>query len=829
MPFLVDSISAAIAAHGLTIDRLLHPLVNVKRAEDGRLLALPPRSGAGTARESMIYIETPRADARTRVRLRDALASVLDDVRASVADWPSLQAAMAADANRLDDRREHEGAALLRWFNAGMLTQLGHVVRKRDGSQSGSLGMCRKSARTLLQPRNCDRAFAWFDKAERAAPLILKANRLSNVHRRVPLDLFIVPLRDAGGKVTALSIHAGVWTSAAMQAAPREVPVMREQLAATMKKLGVDPGDHDGKALVHALTALPHDVLVGFEAGELERIATTMMSLVDRPRPRLVLVRSPLARHLFAFVWLPRDAVSTALRLQVQAMLTEAAQANVLDWSLEVDGTLALLRFTLDIRQGAAKVDEADLAHQLTAMVRGWGEAVEAELAEREDPARAAAVAARYADAFPLGYRATNGAVEAAQDILRLRHLDVNHDDGETRRDARLHSRTGVMDDRLDLKIYQRRGSLPLSDAVPMLENFGFRVVREIPTTLRDGELGSIHDFDLELPPTFSEGDLLARRDVIETAVAAVLNAEAEDDAFNRLVCSVRLTEREANWLRAWHRYLRQAGSSYGLVTTVQALERAPKVTRGLLDLFAARHDPDFRGDRTKAENAATEAIRDGLAAVDAINDDRLLRHYRALIGAIVRTNAYAPRPADGSVALAFKIDSAQVPGLPMPLPWREVFVYSRRVEGIHLRAGPVARGGLRWSDRRDDYRTEVLGLMKAQMVKNAVIVPMGAKGGFVVKTPTSSREEFMREGIECYKIFIRGLLDITDNLAGAKVIPPKDVVRRDGDDPYLVVAADKGTATFSDTANAISQEYGFWMGDAFASGGSAGYDHKKM
>jgi len=832
MPFLVDSISAAIAAHGLTIDRLVHPLVNSRRGADGKLESLPPQASAATLRESLVYIETPRADARTRVKLRAALDSVLADVRVAVSDWPRVQAAMAADADRLDAEGEGEGAALLRWFNSGMLTQLGHVVRKRDGTQSGALGICRKSARTLLQPRNCDRAFAWFDEGRGPAPLILKANRINNVHRRVPLDLFLVPLRDAKGKVTALSIHAGVWTSAAMQAPPRDIPRMRAQLDATMQHLGISPGDHDGKALVHALTSLPHDVLIGFEDGELERIATAMMSLVDRPRPRLILVRSPLARHLFAFVWLPRDAVSTALRQEVQAMLQEAAGAEVLDWSLEVDGMLALLRFTLDIREGIGEVDEAALSDRLLVIVRGWAEAVEAELAASEEPVRAAAIAARYADAFPLAYRSSNGAAEAAQDIQRLRRLESDSRASDRCRDARLLCRSGVIDDRLDLKIYQRRGSLPLSDAVPMLENFGFRVVREIPTLLADGELGAIHDFDLELPASFNEADLLARAGELEAAIAAVLNGEAEDDAFNRLIGSAALTAREVNWLRAWYRYLRQAGSTYGIPTAVQALERAPMVTRGLIDLFVARHDPAFKGDRGKAEAAANVAIRDGLAEVSAINDDRLLRHNRALVNAILRTNAFVPGLSESGAALAFKIDSAQVPGLPAPLPWREIFVYSRRVEGIHLRAGPIARGGLRWSDRRDDYRTEVLGLMKAQRVKNAVIVPTGAKGGFYPKQlpdPSRERDAWAAEGRASYQVFIRSLLSLTDNIVRGKVVHPRAMVIRDGDDPYFVVAADKGTATFSDTANAIAEERDFWLDDAFASGGSKGYDHKAM
>ncbi len=832
MPFLVDSIAGTIAAHGLSIDRLLHPVIAVRRDGEGELVELPDGEASGELRESVIYIETERADARLRRELHAALVATLADVRVAVADWPRMQAAMLEDAGMVSDP---EGAALLRWLAEGMLTQLGHQTVKRDGSRQQMLGVCRKSAKQLLAPASLERAFAWFDGEAGGAdnrgraPLVVKANVMANVHRHVPLDLFVVP-RMAGGKVDALSIHAGVWTSAALTASPDRIPRMRAQLAGLMDKFGFDPSGHAGKALVHALTSLPHDLLASFSDADLERIATTMMSLIDRPRPRLALVRAPLGRHLFAFVWLPRDAISTALRLQVVEMLEEAAEADVLDWSLSVEGgNLALIRFVLDTRGGSADPDEHALDARLQALVRGWPQAVDSELAMHEDPARAAALAARYADAFPLGYRASNGPAEAAQDILRLRTLEALADKGDLRRDARLHSRSAVIDNRLDLKLYQRRGSVPLSDVVPMLENFGFRVMREIPTLLHEGELGAIHDFDLELSERFDERDLLARAPEIEAAIAAVLNGEAEDDAFNRLIGSVGVAAYQANWLRAWYRYLRQAGLHYGIATVVDALQHAPQVTRGLIELFVARHDAGFAGDREAAADRANEAISTGLANVAAINDDRLLRAMRAVVDAILRTNAFADA---GREALAFKLDSARVPGLPKPLPWREIWVYSPRVEGIHLRAGPVARGGLRWSDRRDDFRTEILGLMKAQRVKNAVIVPTGAKGGFYPKQlpdPAKDRDGWLAEGKGSYQAFIRTLLSLTDNIVGGKVVHPAGVVIRDGDDPYFVVAADKGTATFSDVANAIAAQRDFWLDDAFASGGSKGYDHKAM
>ncbi|MBX9644387.1 MAG: NAD-glutamate dehydrogenase, partial [Novosphingobium sp.] len=723
------------------------------------------------------------------------------------------------------------GAALLRWFKDGMLTQLGHVTRNRDGSQSEALGICKKSAKSLLSATSYARAFEWFGgvgKSGGRVPLIIKSNLIANVHRRVPLDLFILPVMDKG-KVAALSVHAGVWTSAALAAGPDRIPRMRAQLAELMAKFGFNPSGHAGKALVHALTALPHDLLIGFSEADLERIAMAMMSLVDRPRPRLALVQAPLDRHLFAFVWLPRDALSTGVRLAISDMLSQSANAPVLDWSLQVEGSsLALIRFVLDIRDGAPVPDEAQLDARLQAMVRGWTDAVEAEIAASEEPSRAAAIAARFAEAFPPAYRSAYGATEAAIDIARLRRIADEGEDGP-RRGARLLCSDSTGEGELRLKLYQRSGAIALSDAVPALENFGFRVIEDVPTDLDEGRLGTIHDFALKLPAGLDRNALLARAEALEAAIADVLNAQAEDDAFNRLIVAAGLSAVEANWLRAWYRYLRQAGMTYGIPTVVDALQNAPAVTRGVIDLFAARHDPAFKGDRAKAEAAAKDAIREGLARVSAINDDRLLRQYRALVEAMLRTNAFAPAGQD---ALAFKLDSALVPGLPKPLPWREIFVYSRRVEGIHLRSGAVARGGLRWSDRRDDFRTEVLGLMKAQRVKNAVIVPTGAKGGFYPKQlpdPSRDRDGWLVEGKESYKLFIRTLLSITDNIAGGQVAHPVQVVIRDGEDPYFVVAADKGTATFSDTANAIAEERDFWLDDAFASGGSKGYDHKVM
>ncbi|WP_203308890.1 NAD-glutamate dehydrogenase [Sphingomonas beigongshangi] len=804
MPFLVDSIAAAIGAQDLDIDRVIHPVVRVSRDTDGSLIDI---GGAGIP-ESMIYIEMERADARDRRGLVDDLTAVLADVRAAVADWPALQRAMARDEAALP---QGEGAQLLQWFLDGHFTLLGHQNWNRDGSAGEALGIARHPHDVpVLAEASRALAFDWFEQGN-DAPLLLKSSLISTVHRAVPLDLVVVPIVE-NGAITGLSIHAGLWTSAALQAAPRDVPVLRARLSALKAKFGFDPKGHAGKALTHALTALPHDLVIAFDAAALEDVVLTAMSLADRPRPALVLVRSALGRHLFAFAWLPRDDLTTARRVAIGQMLADAANGSILNWSISLDdGVVALLRYTIDLRGAGRMPDTAPLADRLERMVRGWIPAVEAALVADVGPARAARLALRHANAFPQGYRNSHSAEEAAADIERLAGLEAAGS-----RAVRLATR----DSATRLNIYRQGGALALSDAVPVLENFGFRVIEEVPTALGDDAHSSIHEFLVE-----ASGPLSCDATMLEGAIAAVLEGRAENDAFNRLIVDVGLSPQAVVLLRAWFRYLRQAGLTYGLTTVVDALRRAPKVANALIARFAAAHDPAGTGD----PHAADEAIERGLDAVSAIDDDRILRAYRHLIAATLRTNAFAPAAAE---ALAFKLDSHLIPGLPAPVPWREIWVYSPRVEGIHLRAGPVARGGLRWSDRRDDFRTEILGLMKAQRVKNAVIVPTGAKGGFYPKqlpSPAVDRDAWLAEGTESYRIFIRSLLSITDNIVEGEVVHPEGVRILDGEDPYFVVAADKGTATFSDVANALALERDFWLGDAFASGGSVGYDHKAM
>ncbi|AEG50728.1 NAD-glutamate dehydrogenase [Sphingobium chlorophenolicum L-1] len=821
MPFLVDSIANALAAADIIIHRLLHPVLSVERDGDGRLKAILGDDTPGARRESMIYIEADRADAKARRALEKTLEETLADVRAAVADWPKMREALAADADAVPDE---EGAALLRWFLARHFTQIGHEVRRRDGKAGARIGVCGLHDQPMLAPATIEAAFTWFEEGKRT-PLIIKSNRLSRVHRRVLLDLIIVPVRE-GKQVTALSIHAGMWTSAGLATTPDKVPLLRSALSSLMDKFNFDPHGHAGKVLTHALTALPHDILIGFERETLERLVLTFMSLTDRPRPKLVLGTSALARHLYAFAWLPREELTTARRVAVQDMLSQACNGPVLSWSIALEESgLALLRITLDLRDGGVEPDEQPLDRQLKQMVRGWLPAVEEALAETEEGGRAAALAQRYAAGFPQGYRNGAGPAEAAIDIRLLHGLS-----GPGDKSIRIYRNGEDTPERLRLKLYSH-DAIALSEVVPAFENFGFRVIEEMMTAVeakdQTGALGHVQRFVLELPAGDADA-VIARADIVAEAIAQVTEGVAENDRFNELIVTAGLDQRSVVLLRALFRYLRQTGMAYGMATFAETLRREQGIARQLIELFEALHDPNAKDGAARAA-AAQAAIDAGLEKVTAIDEDRVLRLLRAVITATLRTNFYAPAAQE---ALAFKLDSAKIPGLPAPLPWREIWVYSPRVEGIHLRAGPVARGGLRWSDRRDDFRTEVLGLMKAQRVKNAVIVPTGAKGGFYPKqlpSPQVDRDAWFAEGTESYRIFIRSLLSVTDNIVKGKVKHPAQVVIHDGDDPYFVVAADKGTATFSDVANAIALERDFWLGDAFASGGSNGYDHKAM
>ena len=824
MPFLVDSVSAVITAAGIGIDRLLHPVVTVRRDRDGALID----AAAGGLPESILYIELERAGAKSRAALLEQLAAVLADVRAAVTDWPAmlamLRAAIADLGNNPPPVAPHaaaEASAFLEWLAADNFTLLG-ARRHPLGAPAGpGLGLLRDDDYPLWS----DRGDAVPEPVARflAAPeplLVTKAGALSTVHRRVAADLVIVKTFDRDGRPVAETRFVGLFTSAALAVSPRAVPLLRRKVGSVIDALGFDARGHTGKALVHVLEGFPREELFEATPLRLQTMALGLLSLLDRPRPKLFARADSLGRFVSVLVYVPRDAYTSGVRERVGAMLVETLGGRLARYEVELRAEgLARVHYIV-ATPVAGPIDEAALDARLDLLVRGWDDALEATLVGLAGPARAARLRVSHARCFSASYRAQYGAADAAADIVALAGLA----DAQGRA-VRLYRRDGDGAHQLRLKIYRLGEIIALSDAVPVLENFGLRVIEEFPFDLDGGRLGWIHDFLLEAGDGAAL-DLVELQPRLEPALRAVLLGVQENDGFNALVIAAGLDSETADWLRAYFRYLRQTGVTYGLMTAVDALRRYPELTRALVALFRARFGPDA-GDRDGT--AASVAIETGLSAVAAIDDDRILRLYRSVIRATLRTNAFV---TGGPEALAFKLDSRAVPNLPPPVPYREIWVFSRRVEGIHLRGGPIARGGLRWSDRRDDFRTEVLGLVKAQKVKNTVIVPTGAKGGFYPKAlpAPANRDAWLAEGTEAYSIFVRALLSLTDNLAAdGSPIAPVGVVCHDAPDPYLVVAADKGTATFSDTANAISLAHGFWLGDAFASGGRHGYDHKAM
>ena len=838
MPFLVDSVSSAITAAGLGIDRLLHPIVDVRRDAEGMLLAVVGVASdavmPGTTRESLIYIELERASARARAALLETLRGVLADVRAAVEDWPAMLGALRGVARDLAENPPpvaphlaSESIAFVEWLAADNFTLLGCRRYALDGDLddpafvpggAAGQGLLRDPDYPLWDGDSADVPPQLRRQLALPEPLLItKSGALSTVHRRVAADLIAVKGFDRAGRVISETRFLGLFTSAALATSPRQVQLLRRKVGEVIDALGFARGAHTGKALVHVLEAFPREELFEASPDRLKSMALGLLSLLDRPRPKLFARADPFGRFVSVLVYVPRDMYTSGVREAVGRMLVATLGGAVERYEVELRAEgLARVHYVVDTTGKSGAFDEADLDRRLNALVRGWDEALETALLEVAGGTRAVRLTLTYGKTFSASYRAQYSATEAASDVIHLSELG-----DEAARAVDLYRRDDDAPNQLRLKIYRLGQIIALSDAVPVLENFGFRVIEEFPFDLAGGRLGWIHDFLLEVPGAAVDIEGVQQR--VEAALTDVLMATQENDAFNALVVGAGLDAEKVGWLRAYFRYLRQTGVAYGVQTVVDALRRYPALTGMLVALFEAR----FNGIGDAGVLAAR--FEAGLADVTAIDDDRILRLYRSVIVATLRTNAFVP---GGPEALAFKLDSHAVPDLPPPVPYREIWVFSPRVEGIHLRAGPIARGGLRWSDRRDDFRTEVLGLVKAQIVKNTVIVPTGSKGGFYPKQLPSpaNRDAWLAEGTEAYRIFIRALLSLTDNLdAAGAVIPPAGVVCHDAPDPYLVVAADKGTATFSDTANAISQAHGFWLGDAFASGGAQGYDHKAM
>ena len=836
MPFLVDSITLLVYRHGLVIHRLLHPLLGAERDAAGRLQRSLPRGAPGSQPESWIHLEIDRiGDSLLVEQLHREIADVLGDVRAAVEDGPAMQQQMRVteeEVGTAEVAESDEVAAYLRWIAANNFVFLGfadYCVATGDCTLSrvadSGLGILRHTDHPLFGRCLAGIPGEIAELAREPLPAILvKADARSTVHRSAYLDFIGVKRYAGDGSIVGLRAFVGLYTAHVYHVSATDIPLLRRKIAAVRQEIGFVARSHRDKTLLNVLETYPRDELIEIAHGDLLRIARGIVALHEREQVRVFLRDDPWGRYVSAIAYLPRDRFDTTIRERISALLYEALAAERVDFFIMIgEARLARLHFIARTPVGTRYHYDAEaIEQQVARIVRGWSDELKQNLVGHYGEELGNSLLRRYAAKLPLSYQERVTAASAVSDLERLQTAEHSG-----RVEVKLSAAQADDGAHQHLKLFRRGRPRPLSAILPVLENLGLTVLSEQPFSLPRSDL-HIADFAVQLPQAAALDDDATRqafRDLLER----LLRDQAENDGFNRLVLLAGLDGRQISILRAYTRYLRQAGLPFSQAYVERCLATHFEITRGLIELFEALFSPT--ADDLRAGVLANE-LNMALLQVSNPDDDRILAALQTVIGATLRTNAYQPG-ADGrpKAYLAFKFSSRDIPFLPAPAPLYEIFVYSDRVEGVHLRGARVARGGLRWSDRMEDFRTEVLGLVKAQMVKNAVIVPLGSKGGFVCKRlpPVSDREAFQAEGIGCYSTFIRGLLDLTDNLVNGQVVPPSGVRRRDGDDPYLVVAADKGTATFSDIANGIAIEYGFWLGDAFASGGSVGYDHKKM
>jgi glutamate dehydrogenase len=839
MPFLVDSALGALSRQGRLVHQLLHPVLSVRRDAAGNLLGEGGAADAGVAAESFMRITIgptpapmlpglPLPAADDWAALEAGLARAMADVRIAVEDFPAM-AALVRDAAAAATEPE---AAFLRWLGEDNFVLLGHR-RYRMGAageaapivvEAENLGLLRDPEVPVFDAL---RDLSALTPAVRAAitdppPLtVVKANMRSTVHRPQHADVIATRVAGTDGRPAGVRLFLGLFAASAYNRNPRSIPWLSEKVDRVLAAAGLDPAGHDGRALRNILDTWPRDEL--FQAPEAAILAGAQraLDLQIRPRPALVTRRDAYGRFVSAIAWLPRDTFDTGLRERVGAMIARAHGGRLSAFYIALgDAPLARIHYIVATDPARpVSVDEAALQAAIGQAARGFQDRLAAALAAERGEAVAAEALARWRDAFPAGYRdEATGAQGAADIALADRAL------AEERPAACIDRPPGAAPTALVLRLANPGGPLPLADALPLFESLDLRAIEEHPHRLTPAgaPVVVLHVFSLTAGAPADP----ARLPLLLDGLMALLEGRAEADGFNRLVLRAGLTWRECWLIRVMFRWLRQVGFGFEQGSVEATLAGRPEAARLLVDLFHARLDPAHGADRAASEAALDAAWRALLDAIESPEEERILTRLRTLLDAVLRSN-FHQRHTD---RLALKIDSAVAGEMPAPRPWREIFVHSPRMEGVHLRAGPVARGGIRWSDRREDFRTEILGLMKAQRLKNVVIVPTGAKGGFVLKRPPADRAALQAEGVQCYSLLVRGMLDMTDTVgADGMVMPPVNVVRRDGDDPYLVVAADKGTATFSDLANALAYEYGFWLGDAFASGGSAGYDHKGM
>jgi glutamate dehydrogenase len=849
IPFLVDSARMAINRYGYQIHFILHfGGFKVKRDNQHRItqLASDDASEKDFSSEAPIYIEIDRVvDESAMKALQADIAQVLGDVRVAVADWRKMVSRVEECLNELENNPPGldaseiaESRDFLRWLISNNFTFLGSRDYKLIGDgTSRALQIIPGSGLGVLRDESgsaISKTYAELPPQARKMALskniliIAKTNTASTVHREAYTDYIGVKRFNEKGELIGERRFVGLYTSTAYHSSPRQIPFLRHKVDQIIQELGFPPDSHDGKEAVHILETLPRDDLFQATHEELLYLTLAIIQLKERKRVRLLVRRDAYYRYFSCLVYVPRELFTTNLALSMQEILMQAFKGLECTFTTYFsDSVLARIHFMIRVNpKTTLHVEIPQLEKQLIMVSRSWLDGLKDQLIDYFGEGEGLRYYLKYCRTFSASYTEQYSPLEAIKDIEKIEDLTKENPLGM------LIIKSG--EKTLGLKLFHAEQTIILSEVLPILENMGLRIIGERPHEVKflDGKQVWINDFDMTCA-TNCEIDINDIKDTFKDAFTNVWFGKAENDGLNRLVLEANLTSQETVMLRAYTKYLRQIGFTFSQNYIEHALVNNADITKALVQLFVLRFDPAYHVDSQPDCKELVEFIDQSLDKVASLDEDKILRRLLELIQATIRTNYFQKYP-DGSYKsyLSCKFDPALISDLPLPRPKYEIFVYSPRVEGIHLRAGKVARGGLRWSDRREDFRTEVLGLMKAQQVKNTVIVPEGAKGGFVVKTlmtPEMSRDEYMKEGISCYSTFIRGLLDITDNIKNGKIIPPDAVIRYDNDDPYLVVAADKGTATFSDIANGIAQEYKFWLDDAFASGGSAGYDHKKI
>ncbi len=853
MPFLVDSVVGELNQRGLDIRLLVHPVFVVERDRAGGLISFESARTAGGLRESFIHIHIEGVeDAAQRAEIVQAIESVLADVRVCVQDWRPMLARIRAVIAELRENPPPlpvdelaEAIQFLEWIADDNFTLLG----ARDFAFSGSadvlepvfesgLGLLRSRDARLLKRWNEPLAMTGEIRAFLEEPKLLivtKSTVRSPVHRRVQLDYIGVKRFDRAGKLVGEHRFCGLFTSTAYTRPARTIPYLRRKIDGVIRRAGFDPSSHSGRALVNVLETYPRDEVFQLDEDTLYQFALAVLQLDERSRVRVLPRRDRFDRFVSVLVYVPRDRYGGQIRAAIGNYLATAFKGQLSAYHpFFQEGPLVRVHYVILLSDGeTANPDRASLDRGVEAIVRSWTDGLREALAAGLDSARGRALFTRYREAFPIDYREVYSSAVAVGDIRVIEALTPEHPLG-----VDFYRQGGAAPSRAGLKVFSQSRAISLSERVPVLENMGFRVVDERTYHIEPAGAADVWFHDMELESASGEPvDLAALEGRLEACFLVVMGKKAESDGYNALVLATGLGWRDVALIRTVSRFLRQIRVPYSQDYMWATLRKYPAIAAQVVSLFQARFDPHLRvsqDERAAREAAIAATIEAALQAVESLDEDRILRHFVNAVTAAIRTNFYQ-LGRDGRVKelIAIKFASRKVDAMPLPRPLYEIFVYSPRVEAVHLRFGKVARGGIRWSDRPQDFRTEVLGLVKAQNVKNAVIVPVGAKGGFVPKylPPGGLREAIQAEGVATYKMFISTLLDITDNIGTVAqgVIPPADVVRHDGDDPYLVVAADKGTATFSDIANDLAIAHDFWLGDAFASGGSAGYDHKKI